>query len=325
MSPKFTLACASALLVALAVPSGDAGAAVEAKSYYRDPLKEEYTFAPSRAADGDPETGWIEGQEGDGAGEWLQLDVPKGEIVKLQVQTGIGKDAATAARYGRVKDATIELFSMDDDQKLVPIKQIPFTFQDVPGLQEIPIGGPVKVGSDLWGGKIRLTIRSSYKGTDFDSNVAVGDVLATFKEDTAPTMVLDASGDGPGGSRDALVDEDEKTAWIADGGVGQWIEVEAADWAISGVGLVPGNNKSPATWKANARVKDVEITVNGVGQLHTFADKPVMQWVAFPPKGGTNGGHYGGVKIEIKSVYPGTENQSAAISEVQIRAISFGG
>lgn len=323
MSPRDLLLPAAALAAAL-YPA-PARAAVEAKSYYKDPLKEEYTFAPRSATDGDLETGWIEGNEGDGVGEWLQIDVPKGEITRLQVQTGIGKDAAIARKYGRVKEASIELFSLDDSQNPVPVKQVAFTFQDVPGLQDIPLGGPVTVGSELWGGKIKITIRSVFKGTDFDTNIAIGEVLATYKEDEAPTVAVDASGDGPGGSREALVDENLKTPWVAAGGVGQWFEVESPDWAISGIGLIPGNNKTPADWKAGARVKDVEITVNGVGQIHTFADKPEMQWVPFKVVGGTNGGHYGPVRVEVKSIYPGTQNQNVSVSEARIRAISFGG
>ena len=321
-----SLARLSSFLFPLTVGSllpGLAAAAVTASSYYKDPLKDEYAYAPTAATDGNPESAWIEGAEDDGIGAWLQIDVPKGTILKLQVQTGMGSKADDTKRFGRVKDAMIEVFTLDEAQNQVPVKQVPFQFKDEPGMQEIPLGGAVEVGSELWGGRIKLTIRSVNRGADFDSATAVGEVLAIYKEDEASVVVNEVGGEAPGGSKQALVDEDLGSAWIAPAGADAWFEVEAPDWAISGLGMLPGNNKNPQAWKANARVKDVEVLVNNQSVLHTFEDKPVVQFVAFPVKDGTNGGHFGPVKVTIRSVYPGAQNQNAAVSEVKIRAISF--
>ncbi len=313
-------AAAALFLTVLATP---AAAAVNASGYYKDPLKDEYTYAPTAATDGNPETGWIEGAEDDGIGGWLQIDVPKGTITRLQIQTGIGKTPEATQKFGRVKDALVEVLTLDDTQKAVPVKQVSFQFKDVPGLQEIPLGEPASVGGELWGGRIKVTIRSVYKGTDYDSANAIGEVLATYKEEETSVVCNEISGEAPGGSKQALVDEDLGSAWIAPGGADQWFEVESPDWAISSLGILPGNNKSPAAWKANARLKEVEIQVNGQSQVHTFADKPEVQWVPFPLTGGTNGGHYGPVKVLIRSVYPGGQNQNAAVGEVKMRGISF--
>ena len=87
------------------------------------------------------------------------------------------------------------------------------------------------------------------------------------------------------------------------------------------MGIIPGHT---AAWTTYARAKEVEFSIAGTTWTHTFADKNEMQWVPFPSNMGTAAYSYGELEITIKSVYPG-KKPNAAISEIQLRALSFDG
>ncbi|MCB9529475.1 MAG: hypothetical protein H6701_14005, partial [Myxococcales bacterium] len=63
-------------------------------------------------ADGDKKTGWVEGADGDGAGEWIRLHVePVAAVARVEVAVANGcqQSGASYRRYGRVKQATVTL------------------------------------------------------------------------------------------------------------------------------------------------------------------------------------------------------------------------
>src|SRR5512143_3727607 len=69
-------------------------------------------YHPLYVSDDDPKTAWVEGVEGNGAGEWLRLRVTEMDgatQVRLHVRNGYQKSASLFAANARPKDVTIKL------------------------------------------------------------------------------------------------------------------------------------------------------------------------------------------------------------------------
>ncbi len=305
----------------LLVP-GLALAGATASSELKDSWGESGKQSANAAVDGDLGTGWVEGNEGDGVGEWIELDLPRGTLVSFTVNHGMGPDDAQFQRYARPQQVDIDIFSLDDMQTPQQVKQITHTFPDTYGPQTIE-AGDLQVGGELWGGKAKITIRSIYPGTDFDTLVAISEIRATFKEleeDNLPrTQIIEISSNP--GEQGKLVDESSRSAWVAEGGAEEWITIEAVDWSISSVGIFPGHAGS---WSTYARPKTVEVRVNMDTFTVTLEDKKEMQWFELPISGGYNGSCYGEVRLQVVDTYPGSNSQ-VAITELDLRAINYGG
>lgn len=111
----------------------------------------ENVFTPDRALDGRPETGWVEGGQGGGAGEWLLLRLERPvSIARLQVLPGYFKSRDRWQNNNRLERVTVAL----SDGRGVSVR-----FQDRMEEQSIEIGG----GPVQW---VRLTIESVYPGGD---------------------------------------------------------------------------------------------------------------------------------------------------------------
>jgi len=318
---RTTMLSAIALGTMLALP-GWALAGATASSELKDSWGETTKTSAQSVVDGDPATGWVEGNENDGTGEWIELDLPRGTLTSFTVIVGMGPDEEAFKRYARPKQIDIDIFSLDDAQNPVQVKQVTHTFEDKYGPVTIPTE-ECKIGEELWGGKAKFTIRSIYPGTDFDTLTAISEIQATFKEQDAYSAVIElSSGEG---SKDKLVDDKTSTAWIAAGGAEEWVTVEAVDWSISSLGIFPGHGSSSGNFATYSRPKTVEITVNMESFTHVLEDKREMQWIPLPISGGYNGSAYGEVRIQVKDVYAGKSKSEVAISEIKLRAINYGG
>ena len=309
-----------ALAAALLLPAV-AFAGATASSELKDSWGEAGKMAANAVCDNDPATGWVEGNEGDGVGEWIQLDLPRGTLLSFTVQPGMGPDDAEFQRYARPQQIDIDIFSLDDMQQPKQVKQVTHTFEDAFGPVTIEVG-ELAVGEELWGGKAKITIRSIYPGTDFDTLVAISEIRATVKEMDIETIVAIENSTGDASK---AVDKRDNTPWIAEGGAEEWITVEAPDWSISSLGILPGNASSSSNYSAYSRPKVIEVRVNMDTYTIELADKKETQWFELPISGGYNGSCYGEVRLQVKEVYPGTSHPEVAISEVRLRAINYGG
>ena len=310
-----------AILGLLLVP-GLALAGATASSELQDSWGESGKQSSNAAVDNDLATGWVEGNEGDGVGEWIELDLPRGTLLNFIVHPGMGPDDTQFQRYARPQQVDIDIFSLDDQQVPQQVKQVTHTFEDAFGPVTIETD-ELAVGGELWGGKAKITIRSIYPGTDFDTLVAISEIRATFKEDDRPKpVVIEISSNAA--EQGKLNDEKNNTAWVAEGGVEEWVTVEAPDWSISSVGIFPGNASSSSNWSAYSRPKTLEVRVNMDTFTVELEDKKEMQWFELPISGGYNGSCYGEVRIQVTDVYPGSRSE-VAISEIDIRAINYGG
>lgn len=307
--------------LALILP-GSALAGATASSELKDSWGEASKTNAQSVVDGDPATAWVEGGENDGTGEWIELDIPRGTLTSFTVIVGKGPDQETFQRYARPKQIDVDIFSLDDSQSPVQVKQVTHTFEDKYGPVTIEVGEQ-QIGEELWGGKAKFTIRSVFPGTDFDTLTAISEIQATFKEQDAFSVVIELSSNE--GHKERLVDKKNSTAWVAASGAEEWVTVEANDWSISSIGIFPGNASSSSNFKAYSRPKTVEITVNMETFTHELEDKKEMQWIPFPARGGYNGSAYGEVRIQVQDVYPGSSKSEVAISEIMLRAINYGG
>jgi hypothetical protein len=116
------------------------------------------TYHPYAAIDGARETAWVEGVDGAGVGEWIELRFP--EIIELHVlnvSIGYDKSGDLFVKNNRVREAVL---SVDDS------REVTVTFEDSRGLQPISVGdvfgGPVETQS------VRLTITDVVAGTRYD-------------------------------------------------------------------------------------------------------------------------------------------------------------
>ena len=311
-----------AALGVLTVLPGLALAGATASSELKDSWGEASKTNAAAVVDGKAETAWVEGNENDGSGEWVELDLPRGTLTGFTIIAGFGPDQDSFQRYARPKAIEIDIFSLDDSQSPVALKQVTHTLEDNYATVTIDTG-ELAIGGDLWGGKAKFTIRGVYPGTDFDTLTAISEISAQFKEDPCPTQVIELSSNES--AKGKLVDEKTTTAWIAAGGAEEWVTVEAPDWSIASIGIFPGNASSSSNFKAYSRPKTIEVKVNMETFTIEVADTKEMQWFALPGLGGYNGSAYGEVRLQVTDVYPGSSNSEVAISELRLKAINYGG
>lgn len=119
---------------------------------------------PLFATDGDKKTGWVEGAEGDGVGEWIRFHVtPVAQpgAVTLDVRNGCQRSAKDYKRYARVAAATV--IALPDG---IPT---PIILEDKKGWQsfELPAGARVTA--------VELRIDAVHPGNG-DEHTCLGDV-----------------------------------------------------------------------------------------------------------------------------------------------------
>lgn len=124
-----------------------------------------------------------------------------------------------------------------------------------------------------------------------------------------------------------VMDDDPATAWVegaSDAGEGEWLRLDLAH--LEGatnlrLRVRNGYQKSETLFKANARPKDVTITLlpGGVSTKATLGD--ALGWqeiVAAQPAGELHA-----VMIKVDSVYPGTKYTDLAISDLEVYATAL--
>jgi len=305
--------CVSAVLGLLSV---DAHAGFEVSSFRKeDKLGKTYYAAPS-ALDSKPETCWQVDPEQQNIGQWIQLDVPAGEIDKISVIIGWSKDDKTFGDYARIKTAKVEIFDAGNGPPKV-VATADLKFEDKNGWQTLDLPD-TKVGGEVLGGKVKLTVTDVYPGKDFP-NLAVSEVRVHMKEFPAASAAFSTPFDSelPTNKAALSMDNNPKTFWAGTSQSAAFA-VKAPGYGLASLGIQSG----PKTY---ARPKTIQITANQAVTTQVLPDAPgQMQWVLLPCLVGYTGGAWGNVDVKIVDSYPGdVAANGVAIAELKLNAGSI--
>ncbi len=301
----------SALLAVLLAPAAHAGATA---SSFRPETKlgANYWNAPA-AIDNKKETCWMVPGESENLGEYVILDVPKGEVDKIGMIVGWAKDDDTFMDYPRVKSVRVEVFSYNEDRDLISVGTADASFEDKNGWQVVDIPD-IKLGTEEAGGKVKITISGVYAGRDFP-NLAVSELLVHLKEfDAAPKITAVSSTDS-GRVQESLFDANPKTFWSG-AAEGAEITLDSVGFGFSRIGIAPAG-------KDLARAKKVKVSVGNRSLITELPDAAGPQWADVPAMNGYSGSAWGELKLEILETWPGSKSQSVGISEITAKATTF--
>jgi hypothetical protein len=293
-----------AMMALVATQSAWAGA--KASHFKADSKKGANYWNANSAIDGKMDTAWMVPGESPNRGEWIELDVPKGEIDKIGIMAGWNRDEETYNDYPRVKQLRVDVYDLDDDQNP---KQIGTATVDVPDKHEWQILDipDVKVGAEgLFGGKVRISVVDIYDGEDFP-NLGLSELLIYLKEWDTDLKVASVSAGDAGPAQDGNV----KT--VATFAAGTEFTFEPGQLGIGSIGF-QGD-------KAFSKVKTVEVTQGGRTATTVLQDKPDLQWAAVPGFNGFTGGGLGAISVRIVDSYPGTKPE-IGVAEIKVRATS---
>lgn len=268
-------------------------------------------WSAAAAIDGKLETAWMVPGESENKGEWIELDIPPGEVDKVAIYPGYGKSDEHFKDYPRLKQVRVDVYHLDDDQNATVAGSATIDLADKAEMQVIDIPD-VKRGDGLFGGRVRFTVLAVYDGDDYP-NLAVSEVQAVLKEFDAKAKVVGVTDEANGNGMAALSDENPKSFWEAP--AGSSVKIDPVGFGISSVGFV-------AMGKEYARPKTVEITVQGITRTTTLPDAAGPQWAHTPPFNGFNGGAFGAVEVKVVDTWPGT-NANLGVAELKMRATTY--
>ncbi|MEZ4361252.1 MAG: hypothetical protein R3B48_13795 [Kofleriaceae bacterium] len=139
---------------------------VEASSFlWNDWNRFQENYHPNYLADDDPATGWVEGSDGDGVGEWVRVSVTPLEHtteVRLRIRNGYQKSKALFRANSRAEEVVIKLLPSGQEQRA--------TLVDKQGWQEVRVAQPPATLR-----AIEIGIRSVYAGTKY-TDLVISDV-----------------------------------------------------------------------------------------------------------------------------------------------------
>jgi hypothetical protein len=271
-------------------------------------------WGASSAIDSDMNTCWQVDPESEQKGEFIEIDVPFGEVDKVSLTVGWNKDKTTFADYARMKSVRIEVYSEDGAKRVLEHKA---TLEDKMGIQEIDLPN-TKVGSEMEGGKVKVVVEDIYPGQDYP-NLAVSEVLVHLKEMDATTTFSSPPPAIEKHAPEAMLDGSTRSYWASPpGGKDAEFTLEASGFGISSLGLFPGPRNM-------ARPKKIEVHVANTTRIFEVADKAAMQFFQLPAIVGYTGSSWGEVKIKVLESYPGSSSDSVAISEIKLKATNYDG
>lgn len=253
--------------------------------------------------------------EQENAGSWIALDVPAGEIDKIGLVIGWDKDESTFSDYARAKTIRVEVIDSGNGDAVKVDETFPL--EDKRGWQIIDLVDS-KVGSDLKGGRVRITINEVYPGHDFP-NLAVSEFRVYMKEFEASTITLKTppGSEEAGHPADNLVDGKDATFWAAASDTEpSFLILRAPGYGLATVGIRPGS-------APYARPKTIAVAANDTSITYTMDDKAVMQWFLLPAIIGYTGSAFGDIRVEVVDTYPGGAGKGVAIGELKLNAATI--
>ena len=291
-----------------------AHAGFEASSFRKESKRGENFWNAGSALDSRNETAWMVDPEKKNEGQWIQLDTPPGEVDKIALVPGWDVDDNSFFDYARIKKARVEAWSIDNDGKETQVLEEEITVEDKRGWQIIDVTD-AKMGSELNGGRVRVTVLEVYPGKDYP-NLAVSEMRVHLKEFEAGTMQIKdypedaADGRGP----NYMEDLKDSTFWASAGSCEAKFSVMGNGYGLSSLGIKPG----PAGYK---KPKTVQIRANDLTVTHTMEDSTNLQWLLLPVVVGYTGSAWGTVDVIIEDCYEG--DKGVAIAEVKLNAATI--
>lgn len=307
------LSTLSALTIGLLAPAAAlAGATV---SSFKKETKQGANYYNAQAAlDGKMNTCWMLPGESKNVGEYIIIDVPRLDVDKVGLVTGFARDEDTFADYARVKKVRVSAMVQNDAGDLVPAgSPAEAEFEDKMGMQIIDIAN-IKADSEF-GGKVKIEVLEVYEGKDYP-NLGISEALVVLSEfDVMPLITAISSEDE--GSREALVDNNAKSLWVA--------PAEGASFTLKAKGVMLSSVQLTAGAKTHARPKKVSVTTDGRTTTFELPDAAGPQTVTVPAVQGYYG-TWNDVEIQILEVYPGTKfADKVALTGIQGMASSADG
>jgi hypothetical protein len=268
-------------------------------------------WSPASAIDGKMETAWLVPGESPNRGEWIEIDVPRGEVDKLAIFPGFNKTEETWGDYPRVKQMRVDIFALDDDQVA---KQVGSTTIDVADKREWQTFDltDAKIDAGLFGGRVRISIIDIHDGEDYP-NLGISEILVQMKEFDAKVKVTALNEGDPSGAA-AMLDEDPKTVAKLPG-TSATMTLESSGFGISSINFLAA--------KDHSRPKTVEITAANQTITTVLPEKATDPQIALVPGfNGYTGGAFGAIEVKIVDVYPG-KIPEIGISELKARATNY--
>ena len=284
-------------------------AGAKGSSFQKETKQSASLYAPAAAIDGKLETAWMVPGESANLGEWIEIDLPRGEVDKIAIYPGWGKSEETFADYPRLKKIRVDISALDDDQQPKQVGTATLDIADKAEWQTFDLPD-TKIEAGLFGGRLRISVVEIYKGQDFE-NLAVSDVLIHLKEFEAKAKVT-AIDEGPADAAADALDGNPKT--FAKLKAGQVLTLESQSFGLSSIGF--------ASVKDYARPKTVEITAQGRTQTTVLPEKATEGWATVPGFNGYTGGAFGSIEVKIVDIYPG-KNPEVGVSELKAKATNF--
>lgn len=304
------------LALALALlPAAHAGAVVsEFKAESRQGAN---TYNAQAAIDGKLETVWQLPGESKNVGEYIILDVPKTTLDKVAMVIGWGDSEERFKDYARVKSIKIEASAYDENNDLQPVGTTTATFPDAMGWQVVDVEDIV-IGTDLFGGKVKITITEVYPGKDYP-NLAISEILLHMAELHSPMpKIIEVSSEDSAHLGADMGDDDDKTFWVGDAANAS-VTFQAEGFSLSSVALKPVS-------KEYDRPKRIKVTANSRSEEYELADKLDLQWVQIPAIVGFTGSAWGEVQVEVLETYAGSKYPGKlGVKELEVKATSFEG
>lgn len=303
-----------AWLLMLCVPAM-AWAGAKVSTFNKDSKQGANYWSGGAAIDGKTETAWMVPGESPIRGEWIEVDIPRGDVDKIAILPGYAKNADTFGDYARVKTVRVDIFSQADDQTVSQVGTANLTLADKMELQVLDLPD-TKVGGDMFGGKVKISIVDFYPGNDYPS-VAISELLIHLKEFDATAKPSGASAESAGHTFDMGSDENPKTFWAAPvAAEGVSFTIDAGGYGLSTIGIQAAN-------KDYARAKTVEITAGNKKLTTVLPDGTDMKWANVPGANGYTGGSIGAVEVKILDTYPGAKSAELGVAEIKVRATNL--
>jgi len=304
------------LLVLVGIVPSMAWAGATASSFKKESRKGANYWNAQAAIDNNPATAWMVPGESANRGEWILLELPKAEIDKIGILPGWGKSESTFKDYARIKGLKVEVLCCLDTMPMETIHTVEVTVADENAFQVLDLEN-VKLGSELFGGRVRLSVSDVYSGQDFP-NLAVSEVLVYLTEFDVDSAAIEAvSGESESHPGDHMKDGSTRTFWAA-AQEGASFTVGAEGFGLSSIGIQVGP-------KTHARPKKVRLVANHKELEYDVADKSGLQWFQVPAITGYTGSAWGSVEVHVVEVYPGSSSQEVAVSEVKVKATNYEG
>ena len=304
----------TATMVALFLIPSVALAGAQVSTHKKETKKGANYYAGNAAIDGKLDTAWVVPGESPNRGEWIMIDVPKGEIDKIEIYPGWGKSDETYTDHPRVKRLQVEVLCCAGGEQMETTGTAHVDVEDKAELQLIDMDNLV-VGNDLFGGAVKISVVDIYDGQDFP-NLAVSEIMIHMTEQDAPASITDSSAESdPKHMVFDITDGNAKTYWVTPSAGAHFT------WFAEGSGLSSITVDHVA---GHDRIKKAKLTVDGEREYEIELADEKSQLVRVPSTFGHTGvSTFDGVKLEVLEVYG--DKGTIAISEINAKSTFYEG